>query len=108
MVGGELRVMVPYAGTFCAFSSRAVTDVCAARFYVFALPELPRDDPSGLRVQVKSSPVKSGLRVQVGALADAPTLCVLVPVLPGKIMPTRTLTHTHARQRSDARRRDDA
>ena len=47
---GELRVKIPYAGTFCAFSSTTVDDIAAVRFHLFATPELARDAPAPLRV----------------------------------------------------------
>ena len=52
MSAGELRVPVNFAGTFCAFSSPTVEDIAAVVLHVFAMPELPRDDPSSLRVQL--------------------------------------------------------
>ena len=52
MDGRDLRVNVPYAGTFCAFMNSAEADVCATRLYVFSRPELPREHPSTLRVHL--------------------------------------------------------
>ena len=49
---GELRVPVCFGGTFCAFSSPTVEDVAAVVVHIFAMPELPRDDPSALRVHL--------------------------------------------------------
>ena len=37
-----LRVRVPFAGTFCAFSNPDVEDVARVRFHVFALRASPR------------------------------------------------------------------
>ena len=48
----ELRATIPYAGIFCAFSSPDVEDTAAVRFHLFTMPELPRDDPSSLRVHL--------------------------------------------------------
>lgn len=39
-------------GIFCAFTSLEAEDVAAVRFHIFAMPELPRDDPSALRVHL--------------------------------------------------------
>ena len=50
--GAELRASIPYAGIFCGFSSPDLEDVAAVRFFVFAMPELPRDDPSSLRIHL--------------------------------------------------------
>lgn len=50
--GGEMRVSVPFAGIFCAFSSPDVEDICQVRFFVFALPEVPRDAPTTIRVHL--------------------------------------------------------
>lgn len=49
----EMRVSIPYAGTFCAFPKRnAWAVVCAARFHVFAMSQLPRYVTTGIRVQL--------------------------------------------------------
>ena len=49
----EIRVKIPYAGTFAAFAKRsAFAVVFAARFHVFSMYELPRSTPSGLRVHL--------------------------------------------------------
>ena len=51
--GTEMRVSIPYAGTFCAFPRRnAWAVVSTARFYVFTMSELPRGRPTSLRVQL--------------------------------------------------------
>mmetsp|Transcript_80781 Transcript_80781/g.160512 ORF Transcript_80781/g.160512 Transcript_80781/m.160512 type:complete len:891 (-) Transcript_80781:425-3097(-) len=50
--GQMMRVQVPYAGHFCAFSDPDREDIAMARFHVFCLPELPRDDASALRVHL--------------------------------------------------------
>ncbi len=50
--GHEMRVSIPFAGIFCAFSSTTVEDIAAARIYLFAMPEVPRDDVSCLRVHL--------------------------------------------------------
>ena len=42
---GEMRVMIPYAGVFCAFTNPEVEDIAAVQLVVFTMPELPRDDP---------------------------------------------------------------
>ena len=34
-----MRVQVPFAGVFCAFSSPDIEDICRVRFHIFALPE---------------------------------------------------------------------
>lgn len=48
-----MRVHIPYAGTFCAFAKQsAAAVVCAARFHIFAMGELPRSKPSGVRVHL--------------------------------------------------------
>ena len=53
IVGKEMRVSIPYAGIFCAFAKQsAFAVVLACRFHVFAMPELSRHKPSGLRVQL--------------------------------------------------------
>ena len=52
MLDREMRVQIPYAGIFAAFTSPVVEDIAACRFHVFAMPELPRDRPSSLRVQL--------------------------------------------------------
>jgi len=52
MDSSELRIKIPFAGTFCAYSSKEVSDVASARFHIFTKTELPRDDPSSLRVQL--------------------------------------------------------
>ena len=54
--GADFRLLLSgarsYSGVFCAFTSPDVEDVCAVRFYVYTKPELPRDDPSSLRVHL--------------------------------------------------------
>ena len=49
---GEMNVMIPYAGIFCAFSSPDVEDIIVARFLIFAAPEKLRGDPTSLRVHL--------------------------------------------------------
>jgi hypothetical protein len=53
LVAAEMRVSIPYAGIFCAFPKKSAwAVVCAARFYVFAMTELPRYVSTGIRVQL--------------------------------------------------------
>ena len=49
---GEMSVAIPYAGIFCAFTSTEAEDIAAVRFHLFVMPEVPRDDPSSLRVHL--------------------------------------------------------
>lgn len=52
----EMRISIPHSGIFCAFSRSKdmglEADTCAARFHVFAMAEVPRKKPSGLRVHL--------------------------------------------------------
>ena len=49
---GFVDVQLPFAGTFCAFSSPDVEDIAMVRFHVFAAPVVPRDAPSTVRIHV--------------------------------------------------------
>ena len=53
---GHMRVKVPYAGLFGAFVSCERAEICAARFHIFSLPEMPRDAPAALRVHLWYAP----------------------------------------------------
>ena len=48
----EMRVKLPYAGTFCAFSSPEVEDIAAVRFHIFGPPYLEREGRATLRVHL--------------------------------------------------------
>ena len=50
--GDMLEVKLPFAGTFCAFSSPNVEDIAVARVHIFAAPEVPRDVPTSVRVHI--------------------------------------------------------
>ena len=50
--GQMLRAAIPFAGLFCAFSHPEYEDVAVVRFYLYTMPELPRDDPSSLRIHL--------------------------------------------------------
>ena len=79
--GHMLRATIPYAGTFCGFSSPDVDDIAAVRFHVYSLDSLPRDDPTSLRVH----------------------LCPLAPDQQEEVHThTHTRTSTHARARTAA------
>ena len=47
-----MRVRVPYAGVFCAFSSPEVEDIARVRLHVFTLPVVPADRPTTVRVHL--------------------------------------------------------
>lgn len=49
---GEMRIPIPYAGVFCAFSHPEKEDIAAVRFHVFAMPELLRDERTALRIHL--------------------------------------------------------
>ena len=50
--GEMMRVQLPYPGTFCAFSSPEVEDICQVRMHVFAQQAVPRDAPCTIRVHL--------------------------------------------------------
>ena len=52
LADGELRVPIPYAGTFCAFSSLMIDDIAAVRFYIYTREETPREGIVSLRVHI--------------------------------------------------------
>jgi len=49
---GTMEMQIKYAGIFAGFTHPDIDDVCRVRAYIFALPELPRDDSSALRVHL--------------------------------------------------------
>ena len=54
VVEGVLRVKVPYAGIFCAFSSPDIEDIALTRLKVYALPDVPCDAPTTIRVHLSN------------------------------------------------------
>ena len=47
-----MHVKVSHAGIFAAFSKYGAAETCVARFHVFTMAEVPRDEPTSLRIQV--------------------------------------------------------